>query len=492
MPMKRLVRPVCLGALLLVPVADAAGDDRHDDFAHLVAINEACLVMLGDEGLLPADLSARIADGIRQIEQEQAEAGSRRSANYLVFEARLLELAGAEASRLHTGRSRQDIGSTLRRMAVREALLDVFDALLAARSAVLALAADHVETVIPAYTHGVQAQPTTLAHYLLAFADAFQRDAERYREAYARINRSPLGAAALGTSGFLLDREELAALLGFDGVVENSYDANLVSSVDSKIEFASAMATSAVPVGQLMQNLHTQYHSANAWILLAEDQTDVSSIMPQKRNPRPLDRVRLLATSVVGKAHLVTLNAHNTMSGMNDYRPADQVLESAADAVAMYEAYADVLESLVVSPERALAEINAEYSTMTEVADTLLRHADIPFRVAHHYASELTNYGRAAGKRPIDLSDDDLLQVYQAAVGEPLPVDVSMIRNAMDPRAMVLNRQGLGGPQPPETRRMLESRQAAVADDRAWLAASRAQLAAADELRDREVARIAE
>ena len=492
MPMNRLVGPVCLGALLVVRVAGAAGDDRHDDFAHLVEINEASLVMLRDEDLLPADLAGRIAEGIRLIELEQAEAGSRRSANYLVFEARLLELAGAEASRLHTGRSRQDIGSTLRRMAVREALLEVFDALLLARSSLLELAADNVETVIPAYTHGVQAQPTTLAHYLLAFADAFQRDAERYRGAYARINMSPLGAAALGTSGFPLDREELAALLGFVGVVENSYDANLVSSVDSKIEFASAMAMSAVPVGQLMQNLHTQYHSANAWMLLAEDQTDVSSIMPQKRNPRPLDRVRTLATSVIGNAHLVTLNAHNTMSGMNDYRPADDVLEAAADAVAMYEAYAGVVESLVVSPERALAEINAEYSTMTEVADTLLRHADVPFRVAHHYASELTSYGRAAGKRPVDLSDDELLEVYQDAVGEPLPVDVSTIRDAMDPRAMVRNRRGLGGPQPAETRRMLESRRAALAEDRAWLAETRAQLAAADELRDRELARMAE
>ena len=491
MPIMRLVGPVCLGTLLLVRVVDAADDGRHDDFAHLAEINEASLVMLRGEGLLPADLSARIADGIRQIEKEQAEAGRRRSANYLVFEARLLEVAGAEASRLHTGRSRQDIGSTLRRMAVREALLDVFDALLTARSAVLAISADHVETVIPAYTHGVQAQPTTLAHYLLAYADAFQRDAERYREAWVRLNRSPLGAAALGTSGFPLDREELAALLGFDGVVENSYDANLVSSVDSKIEFASAMAASAVPIGQLMQNLHTQYHSANAWILLAEDQTDISSIMPQKRNPRPLDRVRSLATSVVGNAHLVTLNAHNTMSGMNDYRPADQVLETAADAISMYEEYTAVLASLVVNPDRALAEINAEYSTMTEVADTLLRYADVPFRVAHHYASELTSYGRAAGKRPVDLSDDELLRVYQDAVGEPLPVDVSTIRYAMDPRAMVRNRQGLGGPQPPETRRMLESRRVALADDRAWVVAMRAKLASADELRNREVALIA-
>ena len=166
-----------------------------------------------------------------------------------------------------------------------------------------------------------------------------ERDSQRFEESFARINLSPLGAAALGTSGFALDRTRLGELLGFDGIVENSYDANLVSSVDSKVEFANAMATSALPIGQLMQNLHTQYHEPRPWFMLAEGQTDVSSIMPQKRNPRPIDRVRTLATGVIGNAHLVTLNAHNTNSGMNDYRPATQTLETAAEAVAMYEAY---------------------------------------------------------------------------------------------------------------------------------------------------------
>ncbi|MDH4110024.1 MAG: argininosuccinate lyase [Gammaproteobacteria bacterium] len=481
-------RQLCTALLLVSAVATAAGGDRHDDFAHLVEINEASLVMLAEQSLLPEGLAVRIADGIRAIDAEQVAPGSRRSSNYLVFEARLLELAGSEASRLHIGRSRQDIGSTLRRMALREALLDVFEALLEARAALLELAAEHVDTVIPAYTHGVQAQPTTLAHYLLAFAGAFERDSQRYREVYGRLNRSPLGAAALGTSGFPIERGRLAELLGFDAAVENSYDANLVASVDSKIEFANAMAVSAVPVGQLMQNLHTQYHSANAWILLDEEDTDVSSIMPQKRNPRPLDRVRTLATGVIGNAHLVTLNAHNTMSGMNDYRPADQALETAGDAIDMYDTYRGVLDSLVVSPDRALAEINAEYSTMTEVADTLLRHADVPFRVAHHYASELTDYGRSSGKRPVDISDAELAQVYRDAVGEPLPVDVELVRNAMDPQAMVRSRRGLGGPQPAEVRRMLDAGAAALAADRSWLGGARERLANAAAGRSRALA----
>ena len=441
----------------------------HDDFHHLGEINKASIVMLAEEGIVPPNLARRIARGIEKVIDEQGKPGSRRSSNYLVFEARLLEIAGQEASRLHTGRSRQDIGSTFRRMALRESLLNAYDGLLTARLALLELAAEHVDTIIPAYTHGVQAQPTSLAHYLLAFSAAFERDAERLEQVYDRLNLSPLGAAALGTSGFAINRGRLAELLGFNGVVENSYDANLVSSVDSKIEFANALSASAITVGQLMQNLHTQYHNPSPWILLSRGQTDVSSIMPQKRNPRPLDRVRSLATQVVGSAQTVTLNAHNTNTGMHDYRPGTQAAATAATAADMYLAYATVMSNMVIDTQRALDEVELDYSTMTEVADVLLREAEVPFRVAHHYASELTTYGRSNGKAPKALTDAELTLVYEESIGESLPVDVSVIREAMDPAAMVRNRAGLGGPQPAEVLRMLAEHNQSLQAEFEWL-----------------------
>ena len=463
-------------ALLLLLSSTAAVAQARDDFHNLGQINKASLVMLAEAELVPSDLAATIASGVAQVIEEQGRDGAARSSNYLDFEQRLLEIAGPEASRLHTGRSRQDIGSTMRRMALRDALLETYDALLAARYALLDLAAAHVDTVIPAYTHGVQAQPTTLAHYLLAFSAAFERDAARLEQSYARLNRSPLGAAALGTSGFPINRERLAELLGFDGLVENSYDANLVASVDSKIEFANALATSAITVGQLMQNLHTQYHNPRPWILLEEGQTDVSSIMPQKRNPRPLDEVRLLATGVVGSAQTVTLNAHNTNSGMHDYRPGTQVLETASKARAMYAAYVRVMTHLDIDKKRALAEVNADYSTMTEVADVLLREADVPFRVGYYYASALTSYGRSAGKRPKELSDAELANLYQESTGEELPVDVTVIRQATDPTAMIGGRRGGGGPQPVEVRRMLVRHNQSLKAELEWLDAARQRL----------------
>ena len=226
-----------IAATLLQPTLSVA--ETHDNFQHLGEINKALIVMLAEEGLVPAGLAADITAGIGRVIAEQAEDGAARSSNYLDFEARLVEVAGHDASRLHTGRSRQDIGSTFRRKALREALLDTDESLLGAWQALLELAAKHIDTIIPAYTHGVQAQPTTLAHYLLAFSAAFERDARRLEEAYARLNLSPL------------------------------------------------------------------------------------------------DAVRLLATAVVGSAHTVTLNAHNTNSEMNDYRPGAQAQDAANKAQAM-------------------------------------------------------------------------------------------------------------------------------------------------------------
>ncbi len=364
-----------IAATLFQPTLSVA--ETHDNFQHLGEINKASIVMLAEEGLVPASLAAKITAGIGRVIAEQNEDGAARSSNYLDFEARLVEVAGPDASRLHTGRSRQDIGSTFRRMALREATLDTYESRLGARQ----------------------------------------------------------------------------ALLGFDAPVENSYDANLVSSVDSKIEFTNALSTSAITVGQLMQNLHTQ-----------------------KRNPRPLDAVRLLATAVVSSAHTVTLNPHNTNSGMNDYRPGTQAQDAANKAQAMYVSYVDVMNNLIVNRERALQEVEIDYSTMTEVADVLLRHADVPFRTGHHYASELTTFGRANGKRPKDLTNDELLHIYKESVGEELPVEIELIRQAMDPAAMVRERKGLGGPQEAEVLRMLARHNDSLASGRAWLDASRSHL----------------
>src|SRR5262249_33916327 len=155
--------------------------------------------------------------------------------------------------------------STIARMNLRDGTLKTCDALATARGQILTVAAQHTETIIPAYTHGVQAQPTTFAHYLLSLASALERQGERLLQVYARVNRNPLGAAALATSSFPLDRGRLAVLLGFDGLVENAYDANHLAPVDSALDLAATLSIAAVQVGQFAQDIHTQYAEPRPW-----------------------------------------------------------------------------------------------------------------------------------------------------------------------------------------------------------------------------------
>jgi len=478
--MNRIANRMFLQAALYALIAPLS-IHAADSFDRLSQINKASIVMLAENGIVPKPMAARIARGIRTVMADEAKPDARRSADYLVFEEALIKAAGEDASRLHTGRSRQDIGTTSSRMEFREALLANCKASLEPREKLLDLAAKHLATVVPAYTHGVQAQPVTLAHYLLAFASALDRDAERFESFWGRLNRSPLGAAALATSRFPLDRNRLAGLLGFDGPVENSFDANAISPADTMVEFASGMGAAALTIGRFVQDLHTQYHDPLPWLTLKPSLTFSSSIMPQKRNPGPLESLRTNCTLVIGDAQTVWLLTHNATSGMSDLKDTSRVLQTATEARKMYKTFAVILGGLVVNPERSLAEVDADYSTMTEVADVLLQYASVPFRIGHHYASEITTYGRAHGKKPKDLSDEELVRIYaDSTKGQKLPLPAARIREALDAEQVVRNRKGLGGTQPEEVKRMLEQHRRSLARHRAWVESRQAALAGSD------------
>lgn len=168
---------------------------------------------------------------------------------------------------------------------LRLEMLDFADALDQVRARLITIAQAHAATYVPAYTNGVQAMPISYGHHLMAFADSFARDSARIREAYARINLSPMGTAVLANSSWSINRERLAQLLGFDGLIVNSLDAGQISTYDIPIEATSIASSTAIRVGALMQDVHTQYHQTRPWLLLASGKTYTSSAMPQKANP---------------------------------------------------------------------------------------------------------------------------------------------------------------------------------------------------------------
>jgi argininosuccinate lyase len=457
--------------------------DARDEFYFMTIANKAQIVMLEEERLIPRPEAQRIAAGIRTIAAEQAQPGAGRSGDYLRFETEMVKRVGLEASKLHMGRSRNDLGAAVNRMMIRDKMLEALDALADARESLLNLSAKHVNTIYPAYTQHVQAQPISLAHYLLALSSALERDAQRATESYRRLNHSTLGAGALGTSGFPLNRLRLMELAGFDGLLENSYDAICVSEADSKIEVASAFAISSLAIGRFAQDLANQYGDPVPGLYFSDEMTGRSSIMPQKRNPGAIESLRRLATSVLAESQKSLLMAHNTNFGeVSDVRYAlkDQVLTVGDETARMYRALKTVLDGLQVNPARTLEKVNSDFSTMTELADALLREAGVPFRQGYNFASAVTTYGRQNGKTPSQITYPEYQRIYKEVNGAVFPLEADAMQQVVDPRRVVANRRGRGGPQPAEVERMLSEHRTRLAASRAWVGAERQKMADAE------------
>ena len=482
-PFTRLAIVVCIACAAL----PAAGAPR-DFFYWVGRINMASTVVTVERGIVPPPLAGKVARGVAHAIDQGDRPGGKRPDDVLQIEKIITDHAGAEATLIHSGRSRQDMHATLRAAQLRDALLDTSDALAEVRGRLLDSAARNVDTLVPAYTNGVQAMPTSYAHYLLAFADSFARDSERLVQAYARANRSALGTAVLANSSGPLDRERLAALLGFDGLVVNAYDAGQVNAYDVPIEAANLLGSNAIRVGAFLQDVHVQYHQVRPWLLLAPGKTYTSSAMPQKANPGMIQQTRALASDVVGAAHMVTLRAHNVPSGMADYKNSlddggGQVVDR---ALRMLRRFTDVLDALRIDPQRAREELDAEWTTSMELAEALQRSHAIPFRIGHHFASEIVLYARAHALTPSTFPYPEAVRIYADSARRDglhnlrLPLDEAAFHLALSAENMVRTRVGIGGPQPAEVRRMLDSAQEALARDRQWTAQARARLKASE------------
>ncbi|KJC58218.1 hypothetical protein UP10_24960 [Bradyrhizobium sp. LTSPM299] len=489
---------IIAGIVLMIVQPDASLAAPRDRFYWMSQINRASAVMIAERRIVPKPLAAKIHDAIVSVDTAGDQPGAARSGDYLNVEHYLIAAGGADISRLHSGRSRQDIGSTTQRLITRDDFLASFEKLNGMRDALLTLAAQAPNAIIPAYTWGVQAQPITFGHYLSAYAAAFERQATRMREAYVRLNQSPLGAAALGTSSFPVDRPRLAELLGFDTVAENSLDANQISPIDGGAELAGLATSGSLTLGALIADITAQYAQTEPWILLTEGaETGVSSIMPQKRNPSGLVRLRAEASTLIGEATTFTFIAHNVEPGMSDYKdfgnPHEYPNALLRDMAALFAHGDAVIRTMRFRPERALDEVNSDYSTTTELADTLQREADVPFRIGHHFASELVNYGRGHRLRASQIPFAEAQRIYAevaatAKVDAKLPLSEEQFRRALTPENMVNSSKGLGGPQADEVARMLAAARDHLAADNAWLDATRAKLVTASQKLDQAFA----
>lgn len=450
--------------------------DSTQTFDFYADAHRAALVTLARSGLLDAVQAGQIARALVQVIADHEAPGSAASNDYLDLETRLIDRIGATASALHLGRSRQDLLSAANRHTLREGILAVMRELADARQALLGLAERHRATIVPRYTHGVPAQPTTFGHYLLAFAEALAQVDDDLARAYEVVNRSPLGASVLATSRFPVDRRGLAALLGFEGIVENSYGANHVAPVAAIHAALSPLVALALHVSAFAQDVSAELPAPSPWLAIADPAlTGESSAMPQKRNPLVLEHLRETAAVVLGAAHTFTLLAHNVPSGMTDSRDRVDLfpVTAACDLLTSFTATLHALELDAVEAERRAA---TDYSTMTDLADVLYESHGVPFRLGHGVASRLSDVGREAGLAPADIPLASVLAVAHEVTGAEISLDADELQRALSPAEFIRSRRGEGGPSEGEMTRML-------AAHRGLLATHTARLAAIDDAR---------
>ncbi len=404
--------------------------------------------MLIAQGIVTVEDGAAILGGLDTIEAE-IEAGTFPFRDeyediHLNVEARLSELIGEPSGRLHTARSRNDQVAVDFRLWVRDACDRSIAQLKALQRALLVRAEQHAGDLMPGFTHLQTAQPVTLGHHLMAYVEMFGRDASRFNDARARMNESPLGAAALAGSPFPIDRHATAAELGFDRPMANSLDA--VSDRDFALETLAAASITAGHLSRFAEEIVIWMTPMFSFASLPDDLTTGSSIMPQKRNPDAAELVRAKTGRILGSfVALSTVMKGLPLAYSKDMQEDKPPVFEAMDALDLaLTAMTAMVAALQPNSARMAEAAGWGFSTATDLADWLVREADLPFRQAHHITG-------AAVKRAEQLGVD-LAQLPMTELQALHPGVTEAIYKVLTPEASCASRQSFGGTAPDQVR----------------------------------------
>ncbi|MEN5290575.1 argininosuccinate lyase [Stenotrophomonas lactitubi] len=440
-------------------------------FPYEARVHRAHVVMLVEQKILTAEEGRQILRGLDQVDALAANAPELRT--YLPYEAELVKRIGHVAGKMHTGRSRNDLANTVNRMFYRDQLNRTIEALIELRAAVVEKARGNQETIMVVYTHRKEAQPITLGHYLLGISESLGKSIERYEQLYARLNQSPLGAAAAAGTRWPLDRSRTAQLLGFDGLVVNTVEGT--AGWDHISEFAADNAIYLSSLGRLASEIQLwttdEYRSAE----LDDAFAGTSSIMPQKKNPDSLERTRQIAANAVGQltSILTSLNAieyqHSVARVALEPRSLDAL-------IAGTHAMTGVVRTLKPNQQQMLVYARQNFSTMTDLADLLVRQGGIDFREAHEIVATVVVGALKDGLTADQITADRIQRAAVERLGHRLNLDARHVAQALDPHASVRARDGVGGPGPTAMAAMLEQAGQSLAAERSAHSARRQRL----------------
>ena len=413
-----------------------------------IAASKAHVAMLGACGIVSAADAVTIRDGLDAVAAEYEASGVPENWDlediHMTTESRLAELIGPTAGRLHTARSRNDQVATDFRLWVRDAMDQADAGLDALQKALVIRAGEHADSIMPGFTHLQTAQPVTLGHHLMAYYEMIGRDRSRFADARRRMNRSPLGSAALAGTGFPIDRYMTAQALGFDGPTDNSLDA--VSDRDFALDYLMAASQCSLHLSRLAEEFIIWASQPFGFVMLPDALSTGSSIMPQKKNPDAAELVRGHSGRIAGCLTSLMI----TMKGlplayskdMQDDKPP--VFEAAGLLALSIAAMTGMVADTRFRTDRMRAAAELGFATATDLADWLVREADIPFREAHHITGAAVKLAEGRGM-PLDQLPLEDLKAIDSRIDE-------RVFKALSVEASVAARKSHGGTAPDQVR----------------------------------------
>ncbi len=423
----------------------------------VIKINEAHVAMLMEQKIVEWSNGVKLLRALSELSSKIKLKPSLEDVHVAVEEEVNKKVGPETGGNLHAAKSRNDQVSTAIRMELRQNLLDLMNSVIKLQETLTKLAEKHVRTVVPGYTHLHPAQPVTFAHYLLSYLDMLERDLHRLMESYQRVNMCPMGAGALTTSSFPIDRDRVAELLGFSQVLENSIDA--VSSRDFVLETMALLTIIAVDVSRLVEDLILWSSPDFGIIELPDRFSFTSSIMPQKKNPDILEVIRAKMSHILGNflTSATTMKALPSSYNMDFQEITPRLWESLENVTSSLNMLSKLVANLKVF-KNVFSKPLLSFSTSTELANMLVRKHKIPFRTAHKIVGSLIRKLTEEKLTLYNVTPELLQKVIQDSFGLSLTINTKDVRESIDPLKFVESHKARGGPSPTEVKRMLKVR----------------------------------
>lgn len=456
---------------ILTPLMEKSADK---EFTYFNQINKAHLMMLTEEDIVTKDTAKKIFTAIKDVEKngiEKLDLDSTKEDLSSVIEAYIISQCSADiGGQLHTGRSRNDMGGTVTRMSIRSAFFTCCDQINQLRDTMMKIAKEHTETVCTGYTCAQPAEPTTIAYYFTAYLTALERDFQRLKDSYKRLNQCPLGSCSMAGTSFPINRASVSYYLGFNQETPNALDG--IAARDYVLEFLSDLSVLGINLSRFCQDMYVWVMQEISFADIDSSVAMCSSIMPQKKNPVIFEHVK-------GKAgHL--LGAYVSAAGALKSTPYTQVRDSSIESASMVydtvkeiecicQVLIDTLNTMKFHKERLEILASENFSTVSELANVLVKDYGISFRQAHSIVGKAVAIILEHDQKPTDITCKMIEDLAIEICGKKLDISEASLSEALDPRHNAFSRHSTGGPAPEQVIQQLKMLENTLETDGLWL-----------------------